>query len=49
MLFYLINQNNQDYQSSSAGKYVKAIVLEVKDDKLETSDKSGLSARKSRS
>ena len=39
---YLINQNNQDYQSSSAGKYVKAIVLEVKDDKLETSDKSGL-------
>ena len=22
---YLINQNNQDYQSSSAGKYVKAI------------------------
>ena len=39
---YLINQNNQDYQSSSAGKYVKAIVLEVKGDKLETSDKSGL-------
>ena len=39
---YMINQNNQDYQSSSAGKYVKAVVLEVKDDKLETSDKSGL-------
>ena len=32
---YMINQNNQDYQSSSAGKYVKAVVLEVKDDKLE--------------
>lgn len=38
----LINKDNGDFQSSSAGTYVKATVLEVRDDKLEVSETSGL-------
>lgn len=39
---YLINKDNHNFQTSSAGDYVKATVIEVTDDKLERSPTSNL-------
>lgn len=39
---YFINKDNDQFQSKSAGKYVKATIVEISDDKLEYDNKSGL-------